>query len=85
MCAFRRETLVQVVSGTGLLVCYKAKDLLRTALQHYRPQISWKQGKAPPNRAAPTYHNHLTIHYWETKLVLMWQSLMYQPDDSDFR
>ncbi|XP_030194862.1 DNA polymerase nu isoform X1 [Gadus morhua] len=41
--SFTRETLVQVVSGAGLLVCYKAKDLLRTALQHYRPQISWKQ------------------------------------------
>ncbi|KAJ3585004.1 hypothetical protein NHX12_013727 [Muraenolepis orangiensis] len=38
-----QETLLQVVSGTGLLVCYKAKDLLRTALQHYRPQLSWKQ------------------------------------------
>ena len=52
--------LVQVVSGAGLLVCYKAKDLLRTALQHYRSQISWKQGKAP-TRTGLTYHNHTQL------------------------
>ncbi|XP_055792997.1 DNA polymerase nu [Salvelinus fontinalis] len=40
---FNREMLLQVVSGSQLVVCYKAKDLLRTALQHYRPDLHWKQ------------------------------------------
>ncbi|XP_045577718.1 uncharacterized protein isoform X1 [Salmo salar] len=40
---FNREMLLQVVSGSQLVVCYKAKDLVRTALQHYRPDLHWKQ------------------------------------------
>ncbi|XP_031687209.1 uncharacterized protein LOC109896486 [Oncorhynchus kisutch] len=43
---FNREMLLQVVSGSQLVVCYKAKDLLRTALQHYRPDLHWKQFSA---------------------------------------
>ena len=27
----------------------------------------------------------IIIHNWGTKPVLMWQSLIYQPDESDFR
>ncbi|XP_075948320.1 DNA polymerase nu [Anarhichas minor] len=40
---FTRDMLLQVLSRSQLVVCYKAKDLLRTALQFYRPELSWKQ------------------------------------------
>ncbi|XP_074518459.1 DNA polymerase nu [Halichoeres trimaculatus] len=40
---FTRDMLLQVLSGLQLVVCYKAKDLLRTALQVYREDLSWKQ------------------------------------------
>ncbi|XP_070849889.1 DNA polymerase nu [Chaetodon trifascialis] len=40
---FTRDVLLQVLSGSQLVVCYKAKDLLRTALQLYRRDLSWKQ------------------------------------------
>ncbi|XP_060887992.1 DNA polymerase nu [Labrus mixtus] len=40
---FARDMLLQVLSGSQLVVCYKAKDLLRTALQVYRGDLSWKQ------------------------------------------
>ncbi|XP_044039519.1 uncharacterized protein LOC122870015 isoform X1 [Siniperca chuatsi] len=43
---FTRDMLLQVLSRTQLVVCYKAKDLLRTALQFYRRDLSWKQGRA---------------------------------------
>ncbi|KAM7366368.1 hypothetical protein PAMP_015814 [Pampus punctatissimus] len=34
----------QVLSRSQLVVCYKAKALLRTALQFYRQDLNWKQG-----------------------------------------
>uniref|UniRef100_UPI0037E9352C DNA polymerase nu n=1 Tax=Semicossyphus pulcher TaxID=241346 RepID=UPI0037E9352C len=40
---FTRDVLLQVLSGSQLVVCYKAKDFLRTALQVYRRDLSWKQ------------------------------------------
>uniref|UniRef100_A0A3Q3E0B3 Polymerase (DNA directed) nu n=1 Tax=Labrus bergylta TaxID=56723 RepID=A0A3Q3E0B3_9LABR len=40
---FARDMLLQVLSRSQLVVCYKAKDLLRTALQVYRGDLSWKQ------------------------------------------
>ncbi|XP_034146705.1 DNA polymerase nu [Esox lucius] len=40
---FTREMLLRVLSGSRLVVCYKAKDLLRTALQLYQPSLHWKQ------------------------------------------
>ncbi|XP_037613761.1 DNA polymerase nu isoform X3 [Sebastes umbrosus] len=40
---FTRDMLLQVLSRSQLVVCYKAKDLLRTALQFYRRNLSWKQ------------------------------------------
>uniref|UniRef100_UPI003AAD1DF5 DNA polymerase nu n=1 Tax=Centroberyx gerrardi TaxID=166262 RepID=UPI003AAD1DF5 len=40
---FTREMLLQVLSRSQLVVCYKAKDLLRTALQLYRQHLNWKQ------------------------------------------
>ncbi|XP_017288658.2 DNA polymerase nu [Kryptolebias marmoratus] len=40
---FTRDVLLRVLSRSQLVVCYKAKDLLRTALQHYRDDLSWKQ------------------------------------------
>ncbi|XP_041636065.1 DNA polymerase nu [Cheilinus undulatus] len=40
---FTRDMLLQVLSGSQLVVCYKAKDFLRTALQVYRQDLSWKQ------------------------------------------
>ncbi|XP_073330734.1 DNA polymerase nu [Pagrus major] len=40
---FTRDMLLQVLSRSQLVVCYKAKDLLRTALQFYRRDLSWKQ------------------------------------------
>lgn len=36
--------LLQVLTGSQLVVCFKAKDLLCTALQFYRDGLSWKQG-----------------------------------------
>ncbi|XP_070711310.1 DNA polymerase nu [Pempheris klunzingeri] len=40
---FIRDVLLQVLLRSQLVVCYKAKDLLRTALQLYRRDLSWKQ------------------------------------------
>ncbi|XP_036966989.1 uncharacterized protein LOC119026649 isoform X5 [Acanthopagrus latus] len=40
---FTRDMLLQVLSRSQLVVCYKAKDLLRTALQFYGQDLSWKQ------------------------------------------
>ncbi|XP_068443598.1 uncharacterized protein [Clinocottus analis] len=40
---FTRDMLLQVLSRSQLVVCYKAKDLLCTALQFCRPELSWKQ------------------------------------------
>ncbi|XP_047675713.1 DNA polymerase nu [Tachysurus fulvidraco] len=40
---FTREILVKMVCGTHILVCYKSKDLLRTALRHFNKDLSWKQ------------------------------------------
>ncbi|KAM3590202.1 uncharacterized protein V6R79_005780 [Siganus canaliculatus] len=39
----RRDLLLQVLSASEVVVCYKAKDLLRTVLQLYRRDLSWKQ------------------------------------------
>ncbi|XP_042258347.1 DNA polymerase nu isoform X3 [Thunnus maccoyii] len=40
---FTRDMLLRVLSRSQLVVCYKAKDLLRTALQFYRQDLNWKQ------------------------------------------
>ncbi|XP_060731479.1 DNA polymerase nu [Tachysurus vachellii] len=40
---FTREILVKMVCGTHILVCYKSKDLLRTALRHFNKDLTWKQ------------------------------------------
>ncbi|KAK5858675.1 hypothetical protein PBY51_002796 [Eleginops maclovinus] len=40
---FTRDMLLQVLARSQLVVCYKAKDLLRTALQFYRRDLSGKQ------------------------------------------
>uniref|UniRef100_A0A8C2X349 Polymerase (DNA directed) nu n=1 Tax=Cyclopterus lumpus TaxID=8103 RepID=A0A8C2X349_CYCLU len=40
---FTRDMLLQVLSSSQLVVCYKAKELLCTALHFYRPELSWKQ------------------------------------------
>ncbi|KAM6909450.1 DNA polymerase nu [Xenentodon cancila] len=37
------NVLLRVFSRSDLVVCFKAKDLLRTALQLYRQELSWKQ------------------------------------------
>lgn len=39
-----RDLLLRVLSMSQLLVSYKAKDLLRTVLQHCKDDLSWKQG-----------------------------------------
>ncbi|XP_067300083.1 DNA polymerase nu-like isoform X2 [Pseudorasbora parva] len=41
--AFTRELLLRMMCGTKLFVCFKAKDLLRTALRHFSRDLSWKQ------------------------------------------
>uniref|UniRef100_A0A3P8V2N6 Polymerase (DNA directed) nu n=1 Tax=Cynoglossus semilaevis TaxID=244447 RepID=A0A3P8V2N6_CYNSE len=38
-----RDVLLQVLSRPGLVVCYKAKDFLRTVLQFYEDELTWKQ------------------------------------------
>uniref|UniRef100_A0A8D3EAL8 Polymerase (DNA directed) nu n=1 Tax=Scophthalmus maximus TaxID=52904 RepID=A0A8D3EAL8_SCOMX len=40
---FTRDVLLQVLSRTRLVLCYKAKDFLCTALQFYKGDITWKQ------------------------------------------
>ncbi|XP_029382792.1 DNA polymerase nu [Echeneis naucrates] len=40
---FTRDMLLQVLSCSQLVVCYKAKDFLRTALQFYKEDLKWKQ------------------------------------------
>ncbi|XP_034425316.1 DNA polymerase nu isoform X3 [Hippoglossus hippoglossus] len=40
---FTRDVLLQVLSRRQLVVCYKAKDLLRTALQFYKGELTCKQ------------------------------------------
>lgn len=39
-----REMLMQMMCDTKPFVCFKAKDLLRTALKHFSKDLSWKQG-----------------------------------------
>ncbi|XP_028331030.1 DNA polymerase nu [Gouania willdenowi] len=41
--AFTRDLLHLMLSSSELVVCYKAKDLLRTALQIYNEDLNWKQ------------------------------------------
>ncbi|KAG5845567.1 hypothetical protein ANANG_G00140660 [Anguilla anguilla] len=40
---FTREVVQRVVSAGQVVVCYKAKDLLRSLLQHFRGDLGWKQ------------------------------------------
>ncbi|XP_071315801.1 uncharacterized protein [Trachinotus anak] len=40
---FTRDMLLQVLSRSQLVVCYKSKDLLRTVLQFYKQDLNWKQ------------------------------------------
>uniref|UniRef100_A0A672RWP1 DNA-directed DNA polymerase n=1 Tax=Sinocyclocheilus grahami TaxID=75366 RepID=A0A672RWP1_SINGR len=40
---FTREMLMQMLCDTKPFVCFKAKDLLRTALKHFSKDLSWKQ------------------------------------------
>ncbi|XP_057219372.1 DNA polymerase nu [Triplophysa rosa] len=40
--AFTRELLLQMVCSTKPFVCFKAKDLLRTALRHFSKDLSWE-------------------------------------------
>ncbi|KAK7910326.1 hypothetical protein WMY93_015010 [Mugilogobius chulae] len=40
---FTRDLLLQVFSTSQLVVCYKAKDLLRVVLQLYKRELTWKQ------------------------------------------
>ncbi|XP_048827637.1 uncharacterized protein LOC125705237 [Brienomyrus brachyistius] len=42
---FTRDLVLQVVTGAQQAVCYKAKELLRAALQHCGGCLSWKQGR----------------------------------------
>ena len=46
VCVSRRDMLLRVLSRSQLVavVCYKAKDLLCTALQFYKQDLNWKQG-----------------------------------------
>uniref|UniRef100_A0A3B5AE77 DNA polymerase nu n=1 Tax=Stegastes partitus TaxID=144197 RepID=A0A3B5AE77_9TELE len=37
------DMLLQVLTGSQLVVCYKAKDLLRSVLQVYRRELNWKR------------------------------------------
>ncbi|XP_016346338.1 DNA polymerase nu-like [Sinocyclocheilus anshuiensis] len=40
---FTREMLMQMMCDAKPFVCFKAKDLLRTALKHFSKDLSWKQ------------------------------------------
>lgn len=53
-CVFR-DVLLQVLSRTRLVLCYKAKDFLCTALQFYKGDITWKQGTI--------YHSYSKVLY----------------------
>ncbi|XP_065104594.1 DNA polymerase nu [Paramisgurnus dabryanus] len=41
--AFTREMMLQMLCGTKPFVCFKAKDLFRTALKHFSRDLSWEQ------------------------------------------
>ncbi|KAM4565049.1 DNA polymerase nu [Fundulus diaphanus] len=43
MIVYRRDVLLRVLSRSQLVVCYKAKDFLRTVLLYYRQDLSWKE------------------------------------------
>uniref|UniRef100_A0A667YS45 Polymerase (DNA directed) nu n=1 Tax=Myripristis murdjan TaxID=586833 RepID=A0A667YS45_9TELE len=75
---FIREMLLQILSSCQLsqLVCYKAKDLLRTTLQFYRRHLNWKQVAGcriqdpqvsgwllDPTDTASSYQDLLAKHY----------------------
>ncbi|CAL9694627.1 unnamed protein product [Knipowitschia caucasica] len=40
---FTRDLLLQVFSSSALVVCYKAKDVLRVLRQLYKREFTWKQ------------------------------------------
>ncbi|XP_034020021.1 DNA polymerase nu [Thalassophryne amazonica] len=40
---FTRDFLIQALSGPQFVICYKAKDLLRTVLKFFGGDLSWKQ------------------------------------------
>ncbi|XP_038126243.1 DNA polymerase nu [Cyprinodon tularosa] len=40
---FTRAMLLRVLSRSGLVICYKAKDFLRTVLLFYKHDLSWKE------------------------------------------
>lgn len=54
---FHRDILLQVLSRSQLVVCYKAKDFLCTALQFYKRDLSWKQGSAHIHKYTYTRRN----------------------------
>lgn len=61
VCVLYREILLKMVCGTQTLVCYKSKDLLRTALRHFNNDLSWKQGKTPTSTHIPWCWSTLTM------------------------
>ncbi|MEQ2279684.1 hypothetical protein AMECASPLE_011851, partial [Ameca splendens] len=40
---FTRDVLLRILSRSRLVVCYKAKDFLRTVLLYYKQDLSWKE------------------------------------------
>ncbi|XP_047242292.1 uncharacterized protein LOC124880916 isoform X4 [Girardinichthys multiradiatus] len=40
---FTRDVLLRILSRSQLVVCYKAKDFLRTVLLYYKQDLSWKE------------------------------------------
>lgn len=69
VCVSCREMLLQVVSGSQLVVCYKAKDLLRTALQHYRPDLHWKQCNF--DKAVKNSLQLSSVGIWDYNIILL--------------
>lgn len=70
-----RDVLLQVLLRPQLVVCYKAKDFLRTALQCYKQEINWKQGRTHAHTHTRITSMQLWTHlYWISCVVSGWVS-----------
>ncbi|KAJ1213826.1 hypothetical protein NDU88_001457 [Pleurodeles waltl] len=76
---FTRKMLLQILQSKGHVICFNAKDFLRTCLQLYNKDLSWKQvgdvilfdpriaaWLIDPNETAPSFESLVTKHCGKT-------------------
>nr|XP_014350670.1 PREDICTED: DNA polymerase nu [Latimeria chalumnae] len=79
---FIREIVLQILRRKGIVVCFKAKDFLRTVLQVYRKDVCWKQiadcevldpriaaWLLDPSDTAPCFQELVTKHCGKPELI----------------